>query len=58
MANSAADARREYKKRWRQENRARVNEYAREWRSRNPEKVREYQAKYWQRVAQEGASEE
>lgn len=58
MANSAADARREYKKRWRQKNQARVNEYAREWRSRNPEKVREYQAKYWQRVAQEGSSEE
>lgn len=58
MAVSASEARREYKKRWRQENRARVNEYAREWRSRNPEKVREYQAKYWQRVAQEGSNEE
>ena len=58
MANSAADARREYKKRWRQENRAKVNAYAREWRSRNPEKVKEYQAKYWQRVADKSGTED
>ena len=39
--------RKEYFRKYQQENKDRLNEYQREWRAEHPEKVKEYQQRYW-----------
>lgn len=52
MTADASEARRIYKRKYRQRNKEKINKQQREWRGRNPDKVREYQVRYWERVAQ------
>ena len=54
MTVDASEARRLYKRHYRQKNRDKINKQQREWRARNPDKVREYQARYWERKAGNG----
>ena len=54
MTADASEARRLYKRKYRQKNREKINKQQREWRARNPDKVREYQARYWKRKAGKG----
>lgn len=56
MSAEASEARRIYKREYRQRNKETINKQQREWRARNPDKVREYQAKYWERAAQRAKS--
>ena len=56
MIAEASEARRLYKREYRQRNKEKVNKQQREWRARNPDKVRAYQAKYWERAAQKAKS--
>ena len=49
----AKEKRREYHRKWREENRERINEYARKWREENPDKVKKYNENYWKRKALE-----
>ena len=68
MTDEAKNARREYMRRWRQENRLSVreynrnwrranrdamNRYAKEWRDANPDKVKGYRESYWERKAEQ-----
>lgn len=53
MNEAAKHARYEYMKRYRKENRERINELKREWNRNNPDKVKEYQERYWERKADE-----
>lgn len=53
MNEAAKHERYEYMKRYRKENRERINELKREWNKNNPDKVKEYQERYWERKAQE-----
>ena len=39
---------REYKRKYRETHRDKINAYARMWRAENPEKVREYNTRYWE----------
>lgn len=47
-----------YKKKWTDENRRRVNEYNREWRKKNTDKVKEYNRRYWDKKAKALSQEE
>lgn len=47
----AQEARRNYKRQYRIQNREKINRQQREWRADNPEKVKEYQKRYWERRA-------
>ena len=51
MNEAAKEARRAYRKKWREENRTEIRAYQKKWRSENPEKVREYQERYWENKA-------
>ena len=51
MTADASEARRLYKRKYRQKNREKINKQQREWRARNSDKVKEYQVRYWERVA-------
>ena len=51
MTADASEARRLYKRKYRQKNREKINKQQREWRARNPDKVKEYQVRYWERAA-------
>lgn len=51
MSAEAIEARREYGRRYRAENRERLNAYKRKWRRDNPEKVKAYQESAWERAA-------
>lgn len=51
MTADASEARRIYKRKYRQRNREKINKQQREWRGRNPDKVREYQVRYWEKRA-------
>ena len=42
---------REYMRKYRQENRERINAKQREWNAKNPDKVKAYCAAYWERKA-------
>jgi len=53
----AKEKRREYHRKWREENRERINEYARKWRKKNPDKVKEYNQRYWENKALEELKE-
>lgn len=47
MSESAKKIRREYMRKWRQENKDRIKDYHKKWRENNPEKVAEAQVRYW-----------
>lgn len=49
----AKKARREYMKKWRKDNKEKVNSYQKEWRKNNKDKVVGYQEKFWQKKAKE-----
>lgn len=46
-------ARREYSKRYREENKEKINEYYRNYREKNREKIREINRRHWLKKAQE-----
>lgn len=52
MTMEARQARREYRKHYRDRNREKINRQQREWRAGNPEKVRQYEKRYWEKVAE------
>lgn len=52
MTLEAVKVRRDYKRKYRCDNRDRINAQQREWRSKNPDKVREYQKRYWEKQAE------
>ena len=52
MTQEAMEARRDYKRRYRSENREKINAKQREWRAKNPDKVRAYQNRYWEKQAE------
>ena len=58
LSQEAREARRAYKRRWREKNRERIREYDREWRKKNQDKVREYEKRYWERKAAEQQAEQ
>lgn len=51
LSAQAQEARRDYKRRYRIQNREKINCQQRMWRKKNPGKVKEYQAQYWERKA-------
>lgn len=51
LSEQAQEARRNYKRRYRIQNREKINSQQRMWRKKNPDKVKEYQAQYWERKA-------
>lgn len=53
LTPEAKEAKKAYHKKWRDENRNRLNEYYRAWRKSNPEKVQKHQENYWNRKARE-----
>lgn len=46
-------AKRTYKKQWRDANKEHINEYMRTWRNNNKEKCKAYDKTYWLRKAKE-----
>lgn len=54
LTDKAKEARREYKRQWREKNREHLKEYHREWREENKGKINEYNRRYWEKIAQEG----
>lgn len=57
MTDAARQARREYQRQWRKNNRAAIREYQRNWRNANPDRVKQYQEDYWVRKAQQTTPE-
>lgn len=57
MTPEAAEARREYRRRYRAANREKINAYQREYFRKHPEKRSAYQAAYWDRLAGRYAKE-
>lgn len=68
LTEAAREARREYMRKWREENRQSIreynrnwrranrdamNRYAKEWRDANPDKVKGYRESYWERRAEQ-----
>ena len=51
LSVQAQEARREYKRRYRIQNREKINRQQRKWRADNPERVKEYQKRYWEKRA-------
>ena len=49
MTDEAKNARREYSRNWRRNNRDAMNQYAKTWRDANPDKVKAYREAYWER---------
>lgn len=47
------EAKRQYIRAWRKENKERINEYNKLWREKNKDKVKAYQEKYWTKKALE-----
>ncbi|MCC5910157.1 MAG: hypothetical protein JJT76_06935 [Clostridiaceae bacterium] len=47
----ASEVKKEYYRKYREENKEKLNEYKRQWRAENPEKTREYNQRYWERKA-------
>ena len=48
----AQEARRDYKRQYRLNNRDKINRQQRTWRANNPDRVKQYQRKYWERAAE------
>lgn len=57
LTDEAKEARREYMRRWRRNNRDAMNQYAKAWRDANPDKVRGYRESFWERKAQQTTPE-
>jgi len=55
LSEIAAEAKREYYRRYREKNRERYNQTARNWRAKpeNKAKIKQYQIEYWERKAKE-----
>ena len=51
MTIEAQEARRRYQRRYRAQNRDRINSKRRDWNARNQERLREYQKRYWEKAA-------
>lgn len=49
LSAQAQEARRNYKRQYRIQNREKINFQQRVWRKKNPDKVKEYQTQYWER---------
>ena len=48
----AQEARRDYKRQYRLNNREKINRQQRTWRANNPDRVKQYQKKYWEKTAE------
>ena len=57
LSDQAKEARRAYKRAYREKNRDRINAYQREWLNRpeNEGKREEYEARHWERMAEKEA---
>ena len=55
MTDEARRAKAEYEKRYRAENREKLNQYRRDWNRRNPERLKKYRDRYWNKKAGENA---
>jgi hypothetical protein len=53
LSPKAKQARREYKRKWREKNREHVRRYNREWKRKHPERVKEHARRYWEKKAAE-----
>lgn len=53
MSCEASNARRLLNKKWREDNREKINKYQKKWRKDNPDKIKEYQARYYEKKAKE-----
>ena len=53
MTEQAKQLKKEYQKKWQQENKEHLAEYRKQWRKDNPEKQRQYTANYWNKKAGE-----
>jgi len=51
LSKLVKQARRSYKKKWRDANREHIRQYNKEWVKQNPDKIRERDQRYWQRKA-------
>lgn len=51
LSEAAKEAKKNYNKEWRRNNRERYNTYQNEWRKNNPERIAQYQAQFWEKVA-------
>ena len=51
MTKAALEAKREYDRQYRKNNRERLNEYQRKWRENNRDKQKNRNIQYWERVA-------
>lgn len=54
MTMEAQEMQREYKRKYRDRNRDRINAKQRTWNARNRDKLKEYQRKYWEKKAETG----
>ena len=52
MTEEAIKARREYAKKYREQNRSRINAKHKEWRNRNPDKVKANNVRYREWIAE------
>lgn len=52
LSEKALQAKREYNRRYKKENREKINEYQRQYRLDHKEKIKEYQEKYWNKRSQ------
>jgi hypothetical protein len=52
LSKEAREARNQYARNWRQNNKEKVKAYIRKYRAENPEKLKEWAAKHWERAAQ------
>lgn len=54
MTTEAQEAKKNYKRQYRNRNRDRINAQQRIWNARNRDKLKEYQRKYWEKKAETG----
>lgn len=52
LSDEAKEARKQYRREWREKNKDKVNEYLRQWKKANPDKAEAAQARYWEKVAE------
>ena len=55
LSPEALEQRKLYKRKYRLENREKINKQQREWRANNPDKVKQYRKRYWEKKAQKAA---
>lgn len=51
LSPEAREARREYNRKYREKNRAKINEYHRQWNKAHPDRAKKYTSDYWARQA-------